>query len=39
VLELPTNQSVGVNYTSHEFMIGLKLKAFTFHDPLLVRSY
>ncbi|MCU0358411.1 MAG: type IX secretion system membrane protein PorP/SprF [Cyclobacteriaceae bacterium] len=39
VLELPTNNSVGVNYTSHEFMIGLKLKAFSFHDPLLVRSY
>lgn len=39
VLELPTNQSVGLNFTSHEFMVGIKFKAFSFHDPLLIRSY
>jgi type IX secretion system PorP/SprF family membrane protein len=38
-LELPTNQSVGLNFTSHEVMAGIKLKAFSFHDPLLIRSY
>jgi len=37
--ELPTNQSVGLNFTSHEIMLGIKIKMLNFHDPGLIRSY
>jgi type IX secretion system PorP/SprF family membrane protein len=29
--EVPTNKSVGVNYTSHELMVGINLSVFSFH--------
>jgi len=32
VFELPTNQSVGSNYPSHEITVGFRMKAFRFHD-------
>jgi type IX secretion system PorP/SprF family membrane protein len=30
--ELPTNQSVGARYTSHEFTVGVNLSLFSFHS-------
>jgi len=33
--ELPTNKSVGANFTTHEVTLGLKLSAFAFHDRSL----
>jgi type IX secretion system PorP/SprF family membrane protein len=39
VLELPTEKSVGLNFTTHEFMLGIKLKAFSTHDPHVIKSY
>jgi type IX secretion system PorP/SprF family membrane protein len=32
VFELPTNQSVGTNYPSHEITVSFRMKAFRFHD-------
>jgi len=31
-LELPTNQSVGMQYTTHEFSLGLNLSLLSFHE-------
>ena len=39
VFELPTNNSVGLNFTTHEIMLGIRFKVLTFHDPYLIRSY
>lgn len=32
VFELPTNRSVGTNFTTHELSVGIRLSAFSFHD-------
>jgi type IX secretion system PorP/SprF family membrane protein len=32
IFELPTNKSVGTNYTTHEFMVGIRTRLFRFHD-------
>lgn len=32
VFEMPTNQSVGTRYTSHEVTLGIRLGLFAFHD-------
>lgn len=37
--ELPTNKSVGVNYTTHEITLGLSLSIFDFHDIETVNSF
>lgn len=37
--ELPTNQSAGVNYTTHELLISFRLRAFQFHDIESIRSF
>jgi type IX secretion system PorP/SprF family membrane protein len=37
--ELPTNNSVGVNFTTHEFQIGFRVRAFQFHDIESVRNF
>ncbi len=37
--ELPTNQSVGVNFTTHEITLGLSLAVFDFHDIETVNSF
>jgi type IX secretion system PorP/SprF family membrane protein len=39
VFELPTDNSVGLNFTTHEIMLGIRFKALPFHDPNLIRSY
>ncbi|MBX2956961.1 MAG: type IX secretion system membrane protein PorP/SprF [Cyclobacteriaceae bacterium] len=39
VFELPTNQSVGTNFTTHEVMIGFRFKALNFHDPLTINNF
>lgn len=39
VFELPTNQSVGLNYTSHEIMVGFRIKAFLFHDLDAIQNF
>jgi len=39
VFELPTNQSAGLNFTSHEVMIGLRMRAFVFHDLDAIRNF
>jgi type IX secretion system PorP/SprF family membrane protein len=37
--ELPTNKSVGVNFTTHEITLGLSLATFNFHDLETVNSF
>jgi hypothetical protein len=37
--ELPTNKSVGVNFTTHEITLGLSLAVFDFHDIETVNSF
>ncbi len=37
--ELPTNKSVGVNFTTHEITLGLNLAIFDFHDIETVNSF
>jgi type IX secretion system PorP/SprF family membrane protein len=37
--ELPTGQSVGSNFTSHEITLGLNLALFDFHDVARVNSF
>ena len=37
--ELPTNKSVGVNFTTHEITLGLNLAVFDFHDIETVNSF
>ncbi len=39
VFELPTNKSVGLNFTSHEITFGLRLKALRIHDLNEVRGF
>lgn len=39
VFELPTNQSAGLNFTSHEILVGFRLAAFSFHDLDVVRNF
>ncbi len=39
VFELPTNQSVGTRFTTHEFMVGVKMKVFRFHDISTIRNF
>jgi type IX secretion system PorP/SprF family membrane protein len=35
VFEVPTNQSVGVKFTTHEITVGVMLSAFSFHEKSL----
>lgn len=35
VFELPTNKSVGTNFTTHEISLGVRLSVFTFHDTTI----
>jgi type IX secretion system PorP/SprF family membrane protein len=35
VFELPTNKSVGTNFTTHEISLGILLSAFSFHERSL----
>lgn len=35
VFELPTNKSVGTNFTTHEISLGLRLSVFSFHDTTI----
>lgn len=35
VFELPTNKSVGVNFTTHEITLGMRLSVFSFHDTTI----
>lgn len=37
--ELPTDKSVGVNFTTHEITLGLSLSVFDFHDLETVNSF
>jgi len=37
--ELPTNKSVGVNFTTHEITLGLSLAVFDFHNIETVNSF
>lgn len=37
--ELPTNKSVGVNFTTHEITLGLSLSVFDYHDIETVNSF
>jgi type IX secretion system PorP/SprF family membrane protein len=39
VFELPTGQSVGTKYTTHEFMIGIRVRALKFHDLTTIRNF
>lgn len=38
-LEVPSNNSVGSRFTSHEFMIGMNLSLFNFHDKVSVSTF
>lgn len=35
VFELPTNKSVGANFTTHEISLGIRLSVFSFHDTTI----
>lgn len=35
VFELPTNKSVGANFTTHEISLGLRFSVFSFHDTTI----
>jgi type IX secretion system PorP/SprF family membrane protein len=37
--ELPTNKSVGTNFTTHDFTLGINLGLFRFHDTLEISDY
>lgn len=37
--EVPSNSSVGSKFTSHEFMIGMNLSLFNFHDRVSVSTF
>jgi len=39
VFELPSNSSVGLNFTSHEIMLGIRIKALRFHDITTIRNF
>jgi type IX secretion system PorP/SprF family membrane protein len=38
-LEVPSNKSVGTRFVSHEFMIGMNLSLFDFHDKVSVSTF
>ena len=37
--EVPSNNSVGARFTSHELMVGLNMSIFRFHDSLSVQNF
>ena len=37
--ELPTNNSVGLNFTSHEFMVSFRMAALSFHNITDVKNF
>ncbi len=37
--EVPSNQSVGARFTSHEIMVGLRKGIFSFHDRQVIRNF
>lgn len=39
VFELPSNKSVGLNYTSHEITLGIRMKVLRFHDIMTVADF
>ena len=39
VFELPTQKSVGTQFTTHEFTVGVRLKALNFHDLDQIRNF
>lgn len=39
VFELPTGESVGTRFTTHEFMIGAQMRLFRFHDLTGIRNF
>ncbi len=39
VFELPTNKSVGTQFTTHEITLGVRLGVLTFHDMAMIRNF
>lgn len=39
VFELPTNKSVGSQYTSHEVTLGIRMRLLRFHDIMSVADF
>ena len=39
VFELPTNQSAGTSFTSHEIQLGLRIRALLYHDIESIRNF
>jgi hypothetical protein len=39
VFELPTNQSVGSSFVSHEVTVGFRIKALRFHDIGMIMDF
>lgn len=39
VFELPTGQSVGTKFTTHELMLGVRIRALRFHDITSIRNF
>lgn len=39
VFELPTGQSVGTRFTTHEVMLGARMRLFRFHDISSIRNF
>lgn len=37
--EVPTNNSVGARFTSHEFMVGVNMAVFNFHDNIGISTF
>jgi type IX secretion system PorP/SprF family membrane protein len=38
-MEVPTNQSVGARFTSHELTLGVNLSVFDFHDTISINTF
>jgi type IX secretion system PorP/SprF family membrane protein len=39
VFELPTQKSIGTNFTTHELMLGVRLGVFGFHDLSAIKNF
>ena len=39
VFEMPLNSATELNFSSHEFMVGIRLKALRFHDLIEIKNF
>jgi hypothetical protein len=39
IFELPTDKSIGINYTSHEITVGIRTRLLRFHDLSTISDF